>query len=47
MEISIDLWLCVFMLGGSSQDSQHSPVVQYLLYGSIANLSVRALTDLV
>ena len=37
-DISRDLWLRVFILGGSSQAS-HIPVVQYLPYGSAANFS--------
>ena len=35
-DISIDLWLCAFILGGSSQ-AAHIPVVQYLPYGNTAN----------
>ena len=38
------LWLCMFILGGSSLAS-HIPVVQYLPYGSTANFFVRSLTD--
>ena len=39
-DISIDLWLCTFILSGSSQAS-HIPVVQYLPYGSTANFSLQ------
>ena len=40
-DISINLRLCVFILGGSNQVSL-IPVVQYLPYGSTANFLVRA-----
>ena len=43
-DISIDLWFCTFILGGSRQTS-HIPVVLYLPYGSTANVRIRALTD--
>ena len=36
-DISIDLWLCTFILGESSLAS-HITVVQYLPYGSTANV---------
>ena len=35
-DISIDVWLCTFILVGSSQAS-HILVVQYLPYGNTAN----------